>query len=439
MLMAVVEFPVWSAVPFFLLLVSMALLPLVAEQFWHRHQNKAFVVFVLAGPLCVYITYQYFLGNHATFELLKHELQKYFLFITLLGSLYVVAGGIILEWKLGARPAANTAILAAGAILANIIGTTGASVLLIRPVLRMNRSRRRKGHIPLFFIFLVGNAGGLLTPLGDPPLFLGFLNGVPFFWTLRLWPHWLFVNGTLLLVFFVWDNLAIGRDERLPPKAENGQEADRTPLVRGWVNVPLLFGVVLGVLLQGIMPPPYGEWTGAAVMLGMAILSYLLTSRQLRVSNAFEWGPMVEVAILFLGIFLTMTPALALLSDPKNAVSLTSPWQYFWVTGLLSSFLDNAPTYMTFATMAAGSSHLLVLAADQIPGLPGPLVLQAISCGAVFMGALTYIGNGPNLMVQAIAEHAGFKMPGFFAYTMIAGAVLLPILLVVTALFFLGP
>lgn len=438
MIMAAVEFPAWSAVPFFLLLVCMAILPLIAEQFWHRHHNKAFVVFVLAGPLCVYFTYQYFLGNRATFELLVHELEKYLFFITLLGSLYVVAGGIILEWNLEPRPLANTAILAAGALLANFFGTTGASVLLIRPVLRMNQVRRRTTHIPLFFIFLVGNAGGLLTPLGDPPLFLGFLNGVPFFWTLRLWPQWLFVNGALLVLFFICDHIAYRREDSLPLKRENGDGIDRPPLVRGWVNVSLLFGVVVGVLIQGVLPPPYGEWSGAGVMLAMAVLSYLFTSRKLRELNGFTWGPIVEVAILFLGIFLTMTPALALLSDPKLPLSLSSAWEYFWITGLLSSFLDNAPTYMTLATLAAGGSHLNWLAADQIPDIPGPLVLEAISCGAVFMGALTYIGNGPNLMVQAIAEHTGFKMPGFLSYTVIAVIVLLPILLLATLLFFVG-
>jgi Na+/H+ antiporter NhaD/arsenite permease-like protein len=355
-------------------------------------------------------------------------------FILLLGSLYVVSGGIVLAGDYAPTPATNTLILGVGCVLANLIGTTGASVLLIRPLLRINKERRYSRHLPVFFIFTVSNLGGLLTPLGDPPLFLGFLHEVPFFWTLRLWPEWLLVNGSVLAIFWIWDTLAFRKETM--SVAVPGQEARAALKLQGLINLPLLGGIMAGVLLQGVLPDPWGDIGGGMIMAAMAGMSLFLTPTSLRQANAFTWDPILEVAILFAGIFVTMVPALALLEANHDAFGLTEPWQFFWLTGGLSAFLDNAPTYLTFATMAAGSPDFLNLVNDNVPGIDGPHVLQAISCGAVFMGALTYIGNGPNFMVKAIADQAGYKMPSFFGYFGWACAVLVPVLLVVTLVFF---
>jgi len=324
--------------------------------------------------------------------------------------------------------------LAMGAVLANLIGTTGASVLLIRPVLRINSERQHTAHLPIFFIFTVSNLGGLLTPLGDPPLFLGFLNGVPFSWTLTLWPEWLLVNGVVLTLFLIWDTIAHGRE---PARASARDKSEAEPLrLRGLVNILFLAGIMGGVLLQGTLPSPRGEVAGGAVMLAMAVLSLLFTPRGLRAANAFTWEPIAEVAILFAGIFVTMVPALEILAGHGGALGISQPWQFFWLTGILSAFLDNAPTYLTFATMAAGSEDFALLVHGQVPGLDGPLVLKAISCGAVFMGALTYIGNGPNFMVKAIADAAGYRTPSFFGYLAYSCLILLPVFVLVTILFF---
>jgi Na+/H+ antiporter NhaD/arsenite permease-like protein len=325
--------------------------------------------------------------------------------------------------------------LALGAVLANVIGTTGASMLLIRPLLRINSQRRRVSHLPVFFIFIVSNMGGLLTPLGDPPLFLGFLKGVDFFWTLQLWPQWVVVNGSLLILFLIWDALAYVRE--MP--ADIAKDVMRIePLrVEGLVNVFFLVGILISVLARSeavagawALQKPWGE----LVMLAMAGLSWWLTPRSVRAANKFGWHAIVEVAVLFAGIFVTMVPALVLLEAHGGTLSkqlnVSEPWQYFWLTGGLSSFLDNAPTYVTFATLAAQADHFDQLAKFQ------PALLAAISCGAVFMGANTYIGNGPNFMVKAIAEEAGYKMPSFLGYMVYSGVILLPLFILVTVLFF---
>jgi len=315
-----------------------------------------------------------------------------------------------------------------GAILANLIGTTGASVLLIRPVLRINRQRKFTRHLPIFFIFIVSNIGGLLTPLGDPPLFLGLLNGVPFFWTLRLWRHWLVVNGVVLAIFLVWDSLAYARETA---QARALDRAQIEPLkLQGLLNLLFLAGIVGGVLVGKWIRGEPGALIGSALMLLMALFSLALTPRELRQANEFNWGPIVEVAVLFAGIFVAMVPALELLKLHGHEVGITEPWQYFWLTGSLSAFLDNAPTYLAFATMAAGEARIGELTTS------APLLLQAISCGAVFMGALTYIGNGPNFMVKAIADQAGYLTPSFFGYMLYSCLVLIPCFLLLTCLFF---
>jgi Na+/H+ antiporter NhaD/arsenite permease-like protein len=431
------ELPVWSVVPFVLLLLAIAVLPLAAAHWWHRNRNRALVAAACALPVVGYLFYvQAATGWDATGPLV-HELKNYAAFMTLLGALYVVSGGVRITGSLSPRPTTNATLLALGALLANLIGTTGASILLIRFVLRINQGRRHTAHLPIFFIFLVGNLGGLLTPLGDPPLFLGFLHGVPFAWTLTLWREWLVVNGVVLAVFWVWDLLAYRREGEPEPRPEV-RDAERLG-VRGSVNLALLAGIMGGVLLQGYAPAAWGEWgeaAGAGVMALAALLSLVLTPRGVRSANGFTWGPILEVAVLFAGIFVTMVPALELVSTRGRRLAAAEPWHYFWVTGLLSAVLDNAPTYLTFATTAARSTDFTALVEGRVPGLDGPLVLRAISCGAVFMGALTYIGNGPNFLIKAIADEAGLRTPSFFGFLLYSAAILLPVFVLVTFVFF---
>ena len=365
----------------------------------------------------------------ATTAALLHEWADYGSFVVMLTALYTIAGGIAVAATIPGKPWANTLLLAAGAVLASVIGTTGASMVLIRPLLRANAGRDRVTHLPVFFIFVVSNTGGLLTPLGDPPLFLGFLQGVDFFWTLRLWPEWLAVNGLLLATFFALDAAQSRRETRR--SVPEVLDAVTLRAVRGLrLNGPLLLGVVAAVVGQKYLPKPAGE----VAMLALTAASLAFTPRAVRAANQFTWGPMIEVAVLFAGIFTTMVPALLLLKQHGGAVPVTEPWQFFWLTGLLSSVqradLDNAPTYLTIATLAADGNPIAWLPANK------PEVLAAVSCGAVFMGANTYIGNGPNFMVKAIAEENGYAMPSFLGYLAYSGAVLLPAFALVTWGFF---
>jgi Na+/H+ antiporter NhaD/arsenite permease-like protein len=425
------DVPVWSVGPFVLLLLCVAVLPLVAEHFWHQNRNKAIIAALLAIPVSVYLLARHSATDGVSTHVLLDEIGDYASFVLLLGSLYVVAGGILIGGTITASPATNSAVLGIGAVLANLIGTTGAGMLLIRPLLRMNAARQNKRHIPVFFIIVVCNLGGLLTPLGDPPLFLGFLEGVPFTWTLRMWPHWLLVNGAVLVMFFIWDARVFRKE---PQSAAVGLPAE--PIrISGAVNFLLLAGILAAVLAQSpqlglpiTLKHPWGELT----MLLMALLSLALTPRGLRKENGFTWGPIIEVTVLFAGIFVTMAPALQLLRGrgPEFGLNELSPWKYFALTGGLSAFLDNAPTYLALATMAASPGDLMQLAGER------KLILQAISCGAVFMGALTYIGNGPNFMVKAIADEAGYRMPSFFAYLGYSSLILGPVLLLTALLFF---
>jgi Na+/H+ antiporter NhaD/arsenite permease-like protein len=438
--------PVWSVLPFALLLLCIAMLPLVAGKWWHHNYNKAIVVALFAIPVAIYLIALNTITNGESVNRLLHELGEYFSFIVLLTALYTISGGILVSGDIRARPFTNLLILAGGAVLSNFIGTTGASMLLIRPFLQINSHRRRVAHLPVFFIFIVSNVGGLLTPLGDPPLFLGFLKGVDFFWTMTLWKEWLTANLLLLLVFYFWDKIAYA----LEPKRDlvvDRQQASPLTVQGMFPNVLLLVGVLLCVLLQSpsirakIGLPlldanagksdEYYKFAFGGVMIGLALLSLLLTKRGLRAAHKFTWGPIAEVAILFLGIFVTMVPALAILELRGGEFGVTKPWEFFWLTGGLSSFLDNAPTYVTFATLAAGQGDLSGLAQAK------PLLLRAISCGAIFMGANTYIGNGPNFMVKAIADEAGYKTPSFFGYMLYSGFILIPIFLLITAVFFL--
>lgn len=405
--------PLWAVFPFVGLLLSIAILPLRAPRFWDRHGSKALVAALWSAlPAALLLL-------RAPHELV-HTVRDYASFVVLIGALFTISGGIVLRGDLRATPAVNTAFLFIGAVLANVIGTTGASMLLIRPLLQTNSERRRTVHVPVFFIFLVSNIGGCLTPLGDPPLFLGFIRGVPFLWTFRLFPVWALAVGSVLAVFYVFDRRQYEREE------SRNLIRDRARIVplhmKGSLNFVWIGGVIAGMFL----PFPFRE--GLLVL--MAGLSLVTTKKAFRGENRFTWKPIVEVAILFAGIFVTMVPALLRLSAGGAGLGLTKPWEYFWVTGGLSSFLDNAPTYLIFFSLARGLG-----VQGGVAGVT-PLVLMAISAGAVFMGANSYIGNGPNFMVKSIAEEYKHKMPSFFGYMAYSAAVLVPVYIVVTLVFF---
>jgi Na+/H+ antiporter NhaD/arsenite permease-like protein len=406
--------PLYGVLPFVAMLLAIALCPLRAPHWWESNRNKLAVAVGLSLPVLVV----YAVGHPAA---LREAVEDYVSFIVLLSGLFVVSGGILLRGDLVATPATNTAFLAVGGTLASFIGTTGASMLLVRPLLQTNRERTRVTHTFVFFIFIVSNIGGMLTPLGDPPLFLGYLAGVPFTWTLRLWPVWAGLLATLLALFFVCDSLAFSRE---PLSALGRDRAAVEPLrVAGALNGVWLLGIVAAVALLG------SPWRDLAI-LAFAAVSLATTPAGVREANRFSAAPMIEVAVIFAGIFITMIPALELLRLRGAELGVREPWQFFWASGLLSSFLDNAPTYLTFLAIAQG----LDLAADVVD-VPHA-VLAAISIGSVAMGANTYIGNAPNFMVKALAEEAGVRMPGFVGYMAYSAAVLLPLFAVLTLLVF---
>ena len=439
--------------PFVGMLLSIALVPLFAPHFWHHHFGKVTAGWALAFLLPFALVFGF---DVAAFNLLHALLGEYLPFVILLTALYTVAGGIYVRGNLSGSPALNTAILAIGAVLASFMGTTGASMLLIRPLLRANDNRRHQAHVVVFFIFIVSNAGGALTPLGDPPLFLGFLKGVDFFWTVRhVWGPMLFLTLALLAIFYVLDRRLMGEtgetDLPDPTPSVDATGAQSRLGFEGGVNFALLAVVVALVLISGIWRTPAGlELAGVhlglpgllrdAGLIAVALLSLKLTPKSVHEANEFGWGPMQEVAKLFAGIFLTIIPVIAMLKagvdGPFGAVvravthadGTPNPAMYFWATGLLSSFLDNAPTYLVFFNTAGGEpAHLMTEMA---------LTLTAISAGAVFMGANTYIGNAPNLMVKAIAEVRGVRMPGFFGYMIWSLGILVPLLIAITLIWF---
>ena len=406
--------PVYGVLPFVAMLLAIAVCPLAVPHWWESNRNKLIVSAVLGLPVLA----AYGVRHPAA---LLHAATDYVSFIVLLAGLYVIAGGILLRGDLVATPATNTAFLAVGGLIASFIGTTGASMLLIRPLLQTNQERTHVRHTVVFFIFVVSNVGGMLTPLGDPPLFLGYLAGVPFTWTFRLVPAWGLMLLVLLAVFFVFDSVRFSRE---PLAALRRDRAQVEPLrVLGGVNALWLAGVVLAVVL---LSAPWRE----AVIVGLAAVSIRLTPQRVRRDNGFSAGPMLEVAALFAGVFLTMIPALDLLRVRGDELGVRTSWQFFWASGLLSSFLDNAPTYLTFLALAQG-----LRLPPEVVGVPAS-ILAAISVGSVAMGANTYIGNAPNFMVKAIAEEAGVKMPSFFGYMLYSGAILLPLFVVVTVVFF---
>jgi Na+/H+ antiporter NhaD/arsenite permease-like protein len=425
--------------PFILLLLAVGLMPLVRESFWERNGNKAIVIVLLAMPSLLWLLSDSYFG----WAHLIHTIREYTLFMLPLATLYIISGIIVIHGDLPSSPLGNTLWLALGAVLANVIGTTGASMLLLRPLLRANHHRTDNLHVPLFFIFVVANCGGILLPLGDPPLLLGFLHGVDFFWTLRLWPQWLLVNGLVLLIFYFWDGHARRREKdgplELPIRKRHPLRVEGTVLgaifVLGLLTTLLLQAPTIAGSLGGLLrgygldcPDPLLPAWGTIVILALlATLAAFVVHRPRREAHVLVWGPLLEVAILFAGIFVTMKPALLLLGALPPV-----PWtpaHLLWAAGGLSGVLDNAPTYLTFAT-SADPAGPAVLAATR------PELLKALSCGAVWMGALTYIGNGPNVLIRGIAEHMGYRMPSFFGYLAYSLAVLPPVFAVATVLFF---
>lgn len=410
----------WVA-PFGALLLAIALLPLIAPHFWEKNSHKALIAACCGIPTAIYIGLQ-------SPEQVWRTAEDYFAFISLLTALFVISGGIHLRGDLHAKPTTNALFLLIGAALSNLIGTTGSSMLLIRPLLRINRDRQHTTHIPIFFIFLVSNIGGALLPIGDPPLFLGFLQGVPFFWTLRIFPIWGFAISLLLVLFVILDTLAFNRehpDVRRPPAAPE-------PLrIEGKINFVWLLGVLAATIL---MPTPYRE----LAMWLMVLLSWVTTSKDIRRANEFTFNPMIEVAVLFAGIFGAMIPALLILQARGGELGVSEPWHFFWASGALSSFLDNAPTYLTYVSVGQGVTRAMSLSEDVIlrEGGIAETFLIAISVGAVFMGANTYIGNAPNFMVKAISEEWKCKVPSFLGYMLWSGLILIPLFILITFIFF---
>lgn len=413
--------PLVAVLPFALLLLCIAVLPLALPHVWESNRNKGIIAALVSAPIALWLmrTSPAALGSTAL---------EYVSFLCLLGSLFVVAGGIFVAGDLKATPKDNVILLGIGAILASFIGTTGASMVMIRLMLRTNAERKNTVHIPFFFILLVSNCGGLLTPLGDPPLFLGYLRGVPFFWTLRLFPIWVLAIAYLLVAFYFVDRKAYAK-ESAAALLDDARHVEPVR-IHGTINIALLLGIVGAVFL----PFPYRE----GAMVALALLSLKFGPRDAREKNEFSFGPIFEVAILFAGIFITMVPALELLREHGKALGLIAPWQYFLTTGALSSVLDNAPTYLTFLSAAQGLGLPTGL------GLPAgfgvtTLHLVAISAGAVLMGANTYIGNGPNFMVKAIADSAGYKTDNFLKYAGKAIVTLTPIYVVIVTYLLLAP
>jgi Na+/H+ antiporter NhaD/arsenite permease-like protein len=422
--------PAFSVLPFVATLLGIAVIPLRWPHFWESHRNKAIFSAALGVPVALSVAW-------LDPSVVLHTALEYVSFIVLLGALFVISGGIVLRGDIRATPGINTAFLAAGALLANLIGTTGASMLLVRPLLRTNvPERRHVGHIPIFFIFIVSNCAGLLTPLGDPPLFLGYLRGVPFFWTMRLFAPWMFVVAVLLTAFYFFDRAAVAKEPQREMRAEDFREY--TPLsIAGAQNFLYLLGVVAAVLFSPALPEGVvRESVRLGAMLAMAALSLATTERALRKENEFTFAPIQEVAVLFAGIFATMIPALEILRARGGELGVREPWHFYWLSGGLSSFLDNAPTYLTFVSLAQGLHEAGAAAVDMAGGPVPEALLAAISCGSVMMGANSYIGNGPNFMVKAIAEEQGVTMPSFFGYMVWSCSILLPLFVLVTLIFF---
>lgn len=449
--------PLWSIIPFVGILLSIALFPLMKPHWWEEHQLHVAVFWALIFLVPFTIAF----GTHAlAHSLVESVILDYIPFITLLFGLFVVAGGIALKGTLIGSTKVNLSILAIGTLLASWVGTTGAAMLFIRPLLRANKWRKYKAHIVVFFIFMVANLGGCLTPLGDPPLFLGYLRGVPFFWTISHIVPILILNAVLLcLAFLVLDRYFVKKEEqegRTAADVLDGQTKEKLS-IDGIHNFLFLALIIFAVIMNGNIPKmemfidPATQMTYGVSLMGFhlgleyfvqiililvaAVLSLKTTKKSTRELNDFNYGPIAEVAKLFIGIFITMIPALALLHAHGSELGLHAPWQFFWATGLLSSFLDNAPTYVVFLTTAGSLGDTTGVVTSV--GTVAAINLLAISAGAVFMGANTYIGNAPNFMVKSIAEGDGVKMPSFFGYMGWSLCILIPLFVINTFIFFM--
>ena len=435
-------------IPFLGMLLSIAVFPLVKPAWWERNQKYAVIAWSLLFLIPFAIRYGFGVMSE---QLLEVIVGDYFTFIVLLFGLFCVSGNITIEGELRGSPKVNVILLLIGTLLSSWIGTPGASMVMIRPRIRANNWRSRKTQVVVFFIFLVSNIGGCLTPVGDPPLLMGFMRNVPFFWSLRLIPIMVLNVVILLVIFYILDSRAYRKDlaEGIVPEVAKGEkEAIR---VVGAHNIIFLAAIVVAVILSGILPSTkvfgrgihiFGEvkLTYAAIIevviiLAAAFLSFKTTNKSVREDNHFSWGAIQEVAVLFIGIFITMIPALLILKAKGAELGLTEPWQMFWVTGAMSSFLDNTPTYLVFLTTAGtlGATAGLQTSVGIVP----QIMLEAISCGAVFMGANTYIGNAPNFMVKSIAEENGIRMPSFFGYMTWSLRFLIPVFIIDMLIFFL--
>ncbi len=427
--------PSFMLLPFILMLAAIAILPLFAARFWEKNRNKFITALALALPSVCWLLF-----NGLSAELWKTVVFDYFPFLILLGSLFIISGGIFVDGDIEARPGINTMMLGLSAVAASLMGTTGAAMLFIRPLINTNRERKYKVHTILFFIGIAANCGGLLTPLGDPPLFMMYLRGVSFEWFLRLAPEWLLANSLLLLIYYFVDSHFYKKEP-----AENIQW-DRSNIVKiaikGKLNIIWLAGVILSVALINpkVMPwiggNEYFSFAREGVVILMSVLSLLTTGREIRKSNNFNWEPIEEVAYLFFGIFVTMVPCLRYLEQNAPGLGIITPAQFYYSTGALSSFLDNTPTAVTFYAIGKGLVEASAYpgAMPMAAGIPAQL-MSAICTGAVFFGSMTYIGNGPNFMVKAIAENEGIEMPHFFAYIYkFSVIVLLPIFILVQLL-----
>jgi Na+/H+ antiporter NhaD/arsenite permease-like protein len=440
--------PLWSCLPFAGMLLSIALMPLLLPRFWHHHFGKVSAFWAASLAIPFLLVHR---GN-ALYEIVHILMADYVPFIILLWSLYTVSGGILLSGRLSGTPVINTLMLVIGTTLASWMGTTGAAMLLIRPFLRANQHRKQRTFMVVFFIFLVANIGGALTPLGDPPLFLGFLHGVSFFWTFQIMPHMLLTAGLLLVLYFFMDSYFYRREKPSAPSADEGRTALR---LEGVHNFLFLAGIVGAVLFSGVAKLGDIDFFGVhrgvqdyfrdLLLIIMGLLSMVTTRIETRERNEFTWFPIIEVALLFIGIFITMIPCLLILkAGSEGALAflmemVQKPFHYFWITGLLSSFLDNAPTYLTFFNTAIGSFAAGLPEPEAVAIMMGDKAayLKAISAGAVFFGACTYIGNAPNFMVRSIAEEAGTPMPSFFGYILKYSLVfLVPCFILVSWVFF---
>lgn len=428
--------PLYSLAPFVLMLGAIAALPIIANHFWESNRNKLIVSLILAIPTSIYLIlvgYSHQLSHTLLFD--------YIPFMVLLGSLFIITGGIHIKGDILASPRNNTIFLIIGAFLASVMGTTGAAMLLIRPLLQTNSERKNKVHTVLFFIAVVANCGGLLTPLGDPPLFMMYLRGADFFWFLKLFPEWLFANSSIIIIYYFVDKHYYRKEQ---PEDLQVDELQIQPIrVVGKRNFVFLTGVVLGVAFinEGTMPfmreNQYLCFLREVFLIFMAILSLKLTTSEARIKNNFSWAPINEVAYLFIGIFVTMVPALEYFKKHATELGINTADQFYYATGILSSFLDNTPTAVTFYYLELG---LVTVDPERIngsivAGIPQEIMV-AISTAAVFFGAMTYIGNGPNFMVKAIAEEQGIKMPDFFSYMLkFSIVVLLPVLILIQFIF----